>query len=128
MMILMAVGGLGLGSLPTWAASDFELLSGVDKDQDGTVDLNEAKAAASSLFDRLDRDHDGTLTRHELSGRLSVRELAGADPDHDHTISKDEYLALIERRFKAADPDNDGTLSAAELRTRAGRATLRLLK
>jgi Ca2+-binding EF-hand superfamily protein len=100
----------------------------LDTDHDGTVDLNEAKRAASTLFDRLDRDRDGTLDRRELAGRLSARELAAADPDKDGTLTKDEYLAVVERRFRAADPDRDGTLDAKELRSRQGRALLRLLQ
>src|SRR5215831_3875939 len=103
-------------------------LYGLDTDNDGTVDLAEAKKAASAVFDRLDRDKDGTLDRRELRGRLNPKELAGADPDKDGTLTKDEYLAVVEQRFKAADPDNDGTLDAKELSTRAGRALLRLLQ
>jgi Ca2+-binding EF-hand superfamily protein len=100
----------------------------LDIDKDGTVDLNEAKKAASTLFDKLDRDHDGTLDRRELGGRLSAAEFASADPDKDGTLSKDEYLKLVEGRFKAADSDNDGTLDEKELRSRAGRALLPLLQ
>jgi len=33
----------------------------LDADNDGTVDLDETKKAASALFDKLDRDHEGTL-------------------------------------------------------------------
>src|ERR1700726_4729939 len=100
----------------------------LDTDNDGTIDLEEAKKAASTLFDKLDRDHDGTLDRRELGGRLSATEFASADPDKDGTLSKDEYLKVVESRFKAADPDNDGTLDEKELRSRAGRALLRLLQ
>lgn len=100
----------------------------LDTDNDGTVDLAEAKKAASALFDKLDPDKDGTLDKRELSRRLSAKELAAADPDHDGTLSKDEYLALVEQRFKAANPDNDGTLDAKELNSPAGRSLLRLLK
>jgi hypothetical protein len=92
------------------------------------VDLDEAKKAASAVFDRLERDKDGTLDKRELSRRVSAKELAAADPDHDGTLTKDEYLALVEQRFKAADPDNDGTLDAKELNSGAGRALLRLLR
>ena len=46
-----------------------EALKAIDPDNDGTVDLNEAKKAASALFDKLDKD--GTLTTKELHGRLS---------------------------------------------------------
>src|SRR5262249_47693494 len=117
-----------LGSLPASAASDFELISGLDMDHDGTVALDEAKKAAAILFDRIDRKRDGKLTRHELSGRLSVRELAAADTGHNGTLGKDEFMALVEQRFNAADLAHDGHLTPAELRTPAGRALMRLLK
>ena len=99
-----------------------------DPDNDGTVDLAEAKKAESALFDKLDRDHDGTLDKRELAGRLSAKELAAADPDHDGTLTKDEYLAVVEQRFNTANPDNDRTLDAKELGTPAGQALLRLLR
>ena len=103
-------------------------MQALDADNDGTVDLEEAKKAASTLFDKLDRDHDGTLDRRELRGRLRPAQFAAADPDKDGTVSKDEYLKLVEERFKAADRDNDGTLDDNELRSRAGRGLLRLLQ
>jgi Ca2+-binding EF-hand superfamily protein len=100
----------------------------LDTDNDGTVDLAEAKKAASVLFDKLEGDHDGTLDKRELAGRLSAKELDAADPDHDGTLTKEEFLAVVEKRFKAADPDNDGTLDAKEFNSRAGKALLRLLR
>ncbi|QIG99245.1 MULTISPECIES: EF-hand domain-containing protein [unclassified Bradyrhizobium] len=114
---------------PALAASGRgSVLKMLDPDNDGTVDLAEAKKAAAVLFAKLDPDHDGTLDVRELRGRLTAKELAMADPDHDGTLTLDEYLAVVEQRFKAADPDNDGTLDAKELKSRAGRALLRLLK
>lgn len=110
------------------ATAPADILRTLDPDRDGTVDLNEAKAAASIRFDRLDRDHDGTLDRRELRGRLSAKELAAADPDHDGTLTKEEYLAVVEKRFMAADPDKDGTLDRKELRSPAGRALVRLVR
>src|SRR6266849_9534549 len=125
------VTGLALGAaliaLPAWARPK-SVLAMIDTDNDGTVDLAEAKKAASALFDRLDRDHDGTLDKRELARRLTPKEFAAADPDHDGTLTKDEYLAVVEQRFTAADPDHDGTLDAKELNTKAGQALLRLLK
>jgi EF hand len=127
--VMLAASAMTLtGSIPGLAASDYELLKGLDLDRDGTVDLDEATKAGSAVFDMIDRDGDGLLTRHELSGRLSVRELRAADADHDGTLSKTEYLALATARFRAADADADGTLTAGELRSRGGRALLRLLK
>src|ERR1700730_12669745 len=109
---------------PAFAASALQTL---DPDKDGTVDLNEAKTAASALFDKLDKDKDGTLDRKELRGRISENDWTIADPDNDKTISKDEYLAFVEVAFKRADPDNDGTIDAKELETPDGRALMRLL-
>jgi Ca2+-binding EF-hand superfamily protein len=125
------VGSLAVGTLlgtvlPAMAKSS--LIRMLDTDNDGTVDLAEAKAAASVLFDKLEHDKDGTLDKHELARRLSAKELAAADPDHDGTLTKDEYLALVEQRFSAADPDHDGTLDAKELNSPAGKALLRLLR
>ncbi|OAF18687.1 calcium-binding protein [Bradyrhizobium neotropicale] len=112
---------------PVWSASG-NVIKMFDTDNDGTLDLAEAKKAAAALFAKLDPDHDGTLDARELRGRLTAKELAAADPDHDGTLTLDEYLAVVEQRFKAANPDNDGTLDAKELNSRAGRALLRLLK
>jgi Ca2+-binding EF-hand superfamily protein len=125
----LAVGTLLSTVLPVMAKSGrSSLMRMLDPDNDGTVDLGEAKAAASALFDKLEHDKDGTLDKHELVRRLSAKELAAADPDHDGTLTKDEYLALVEQRFRAADPDHDGTLDAKELNSPAGKALLRLLR
>jgi len=114
-----------IGTAPAWSRS---LPKMFDPDNDGTIDLAEAKGAASKLFDRLDRDHDGTLDRRELRGRLSAKDFAAADPDNDGTLDKNEFLALVEKRFKAANPDNDGTIDAKELSSAAGRSLALLLK
>src|SRR6516225_7707854 len=98
--VLASVGLILIGTSPVWSQG---LLQKLDPDKDGTVDLAEAKDAASKLFDKLDRDHDGTL-------------------------DKNEFLAIVEKRFKAADPDNEGTIDAKELKAAAGRSLTRLLK
>ena len=116
---------LATGASPAHAAS---ALSALDTDKDGTVDLAEAKAAASALFDKLDANHDRTLDRKEVKDRIPANDWAAADPDNDKTISKDEYLAYVETVFKRADKDNDGTIDAKELQSPPGRALLRLLK
>lgn len=118
-----------IGSFPSLAAPRrSRVMQLLDSDNDGTVDLDEAKRAASALFDKLDRDRDGTLDRRETRGRLSRAEFSAANPDKDGTLSKDEYLKVVERRFRAANRDNDGTLDEKELRSRAGQALLRLLQ
>jgi hypothetical protein len=125
-VLTLAIGTVAAMVLPAWAASN--PIRMLDTDNDGTVDLAEAKKAASALFDKLERDHDGTLDKRELAGRLSANEFAAADPDHDGTLTKDEYLAVVEQRFNAANPDKDGTLDAKELNSAAGKALLRLLR
>ena len=118
---LLAAAAAPVFAAPTSAVALF------DTDHDGTVDLNEAKNAASALFDKLDTDKDGTLDFKELGGRLTQSDFKAADSDNDGTLSKDEYLAVVEKQFKAADPDNDGTVAATEFETPAGRALSQLL-
>ena len=127
-VLALTAGTLLTTGLPVLAKSRLAPTKMFDTDNDGTVDLAEAKKAAAALFDKLERDKDGTLDKRELKGRLSAKELAGADPDHDGTLTKEEYLAVVEQRFRAADPDGDGTLDAKELNSAAGRSLLRLLK
>ena len=98
-ILAIAAATFLIGGLPASAQSNNgSSIKTLDTDNDGTVDLAEAKKAASALFDRLERDKDGTLDKHELSGRLSAKEFAVADPDHDSTLTKDEYLAVVEQR------------------------------
>jgi hypothetical protein len=127
-VLLMLTTVAVCSNLPAWAAGRGGPVRMFDTDNDGTIDLMEAKKAASAVFDRLDRDKDGTLDRLELSGRLSPKEIAAADPDHDGTLTKDEYLAVVEQRFNAANPDKDGTLDAKELGSAAGKTLLRLMR
>jgi len=130
-MVLSVLSGLSLlsGSLAVVASPPrSRLMRSLDTDNDGTLDLSEAKKAAEAVFNRLDRDHDGTLNARELRRRMSAKEFAASDPDKDGTLTKDEYLAIVEQRFKAADRDNDGTLTPRELISRPGRALLRLIK
>ena len=123
--ILLLGSALSFAASPSLAASVFE---GIDTDNDGTIDLNEAKAAASLVFDKLDVDHDGTLSRAELRGRVPQQDWAIADPDGDKTLTKDEYLNYVEFAFKRADKNGDGTVDAKEARSHAGRLLLRLLR
>jgi Ca2+-binding EF-hand superfamily protein len=95
-------------------------LTAADTDKDGTIDLNEAKAAAAAEFDKLDTDKDGTVDRKEAAHHISKKNFKAADPDNDKLLSKDEYVDLTTSLFKAADKDGDGTVDAKELHTKAG--------
>jgi hypothetical protein len=117
---------VGISLDPVFAAKKAKMQ--FDTDNDGTLDLNEVKAAAGAAFDKLDRDKDGTLDKKELRGRIGKDMMGDADPDNDGTVSKDEYVGLAEKLFKAADADNEGTLDAKEIRSKAGRQLMKLLK
>src|SRR3974390_1194242 len=91
--ILAAITGLACTGMTVDAfAKRHSPVARFDTDNDGTVDLAEAKKAAGDLFDKLDSDKDGTLDIKELKGRLSRKDFAAADPDKDKTLTKDEYL------------------------------------
>jgi Ca2+-binding EF-hand superfamily protein len=109
----------------SFAKESCAALEAIDPDNDGTIDLNEARQAASALFDKLDTDKDGTLSLKELQGRMSEKDFAAGDPDKDRTLTKDEYLSIVEKLFKEADKDKEGTLDCKEL---TGSSLLRLLK
>jgi Ca2+-binding EF-hand superfamily protein len=103
-------------------------LAAYDTDKDGTIDENEAKAAAGAAFDKLDVDKDGTLDEKECQGRITRTQFREADPDHDNTLTKDEYVVFVVKAFRTANRDADGTLDAGELQTPAGLVVLRLLQ
>lgn len=105
---------------PTFSASAATALTGADTDKDGTIDLNEAKAAASKEFDKLDKDKDGTIDLKEAAHHISKANFIAADTDKDKTLTKDEYLALVTKLFQAADKENDGTIDSKELHSKAG--------
>ena len=65
--VLLTVTGLIAAAKPAAARSKSSTLVGqFDADNDGTVDLAEAKKAAADLFDKLDTDNEGTLSLKEL--------------------------------------------------------------
>jgi Ca2+-binding EF-hand superfamily protein len=125
---LIMTGLLLAGGASSVAARQVDAIKMLDTDNDGTIDLEEAKKAAAAQFAKLDTDHEGTLDARELRGRLTAKALKAADPDKDGTLTMDEYLAIVTQRFNAANKDNDGTLDANEMKTSAGRALLQLLK
>src|ERR1700737_5082909 len=84
LVLALTAGASLVGGSPVLAKSrHLNRIRMFDTDNDGTVDLAEAKKAASALFDKLDPDHDGTLDKRELAGRLTPKEFAAADPDQE---------------------------------------------
>jgi Ca2+-binding EF-hand superfamily protein len=129
--VKLLCGALGLCAplvLMPVVASAATSLTAADTDKDGTIDLNEAKAAASQEFDKLDTDKDGTIDLKEAAHHISKANFLAADPDKDKTLSKDEYLALVSKLFQTADAENDGTIDSKELHSKAGVALDRLIR
>ena len=101
-----------------------------DKDKNGTLDREEAKAVCGEKFDVMDTDKDGTLSKDEvmvcgrkkhdendqLHGKRS-KEFAAADKDSDGTLTKEEAKKLkkVYQNFDAIDADKDGTVSREEV-------------
>ena len=102
-------------------------LSSIDVAKDGKIDLLEAKAAASAVFDKLDKDSSGVLNRNELKGRLSAEGWERAGPEGDDSLTRDEYVAFVVKDFEHADTNHDGEVDAKELETPEGQSLLRLL-
>jgi hypothetical protein len=127
LLLPLALALAGLTSEPARAQTAASIVAQNDKDNDKTLDLSEATAAASAHFDKLDKDADGTVDSKEVMGLIGEKTFKRADPDNDGTLSKDEYLALVKKLFAKADADHDGTLSAKELRAPAARTLRKLL-
>ena len=122
--LVTLLGAASLFAVPLVVPSLFPAaataLTAADTDKDGTISLDEAKAAAATEFDKLDKDKDGSIDLKEAAHHISKKNFKAADPDKDKTLTKDEYVALAASLFKAADKDGDGTVNAKELHSTAG--------
>jgi hypothetical protein len=124
----VAVAICSVGAMRIQAATLPPSLAALDPDKDGTVSVEEAKAAAVKKFDALDTDHEGTLSPEEAKDAIMQSGFSKADPDKDGTIDKAEWATLVEQHFKAVDPDHDGTLDAKELESPEGKQLLKMLQ
>jgi Ca2+-binding EF-hand superfamily protein len=126
---------LGIGIAGTAGADQAskleERFKKADKDNDGTLDRNEAKAMkqVSRHFDEIDKDKDGTVSLDEVKAALEHAKkgmhekgeaaFQKADKDGDGTLDKQEAKAMprVEKNFDAIDADKDGTVSLDEIHT-----------
>ena len=123
LLLVSAMGITSCGRSEDSAAA----LKALDPDNDGTIDLAEARAGGTKTFAKLNPDNDGTLDAKELTGRLDEAGIKVADPDNDGTLDTKEYEAVVTEKFNAANPDNDGTVDKKELDTPAGQELLKLI-
>jgi Ca2+-binding EF-hand superfamily protein len=101
-----------------------------DKDNDGTLDKQEAKAMprVAKNFDAIDTDKDGTVSLDEIKAAMAQAKktmhdkgeaaFKKADADNDGTLDKQEAKAMprVAKNFDAIDTDKDGTVSMDEIR------------
>jgi Ca2+-binding EF-hand superfamily protein len=101
-----------------------------DKDNDGTLDKEEAKSLPriAKNFDVIDADKDGTVSLDEVKAAMEHRKgmhqkgkaaFEKADKDADGTLDKEEAKAMphVAKNFDAIDADKDGTVSLDEIHT-----------
>jgi Ca2+-binding EF-hand superfamily protein len=102
-----------------------------DKDNDGTLDKEEAKAMprVAKHFSKIDSDNDGTVSLDEIKasakqGGKSMHDkgehaFKKADKDNDGTLDKEEAKGMprVAKNFDAIDTDKDGTVSMEEIHT-----------
>ncbi|MGH8744643.1 MAG: EF-hand domain-containing protein [Burkholderiales bacterium] len=100
-----------------------------DKDHDGTLTKDEAKAMphVAEHFDEIDTDKDGTVSMDEIRAfakahhkdahQRGEEQFKKADKDHDGTLTKDEAKAMpnVYKNFDAIDTDKDGTVTLEEI-------------
>jgi Ca2+-binding EF-hand superfamily protein len=110
-----------------------------DKDNDGSLDREEAKALprVAKNFDKIDADKSGTVTLAEIhaAGNQAAKQIEeqdrarfqAADKDHDGTLDREEAKVFprIAKNFDKIDADKSGTISQEEIRNyaRAQRST-----
>jgi Ca2+-binding EF-hand superfamily protein len=102
-----------------------------DKDADGTLDKEEAKAlkGVSMHFDAIDFDKSGTVSMAEITAHIAsvkkemhargAENFKKADTDADGTLDPAEAKAMprVAAHFEAIDADKDGTVSMKEIHT-----------
>ena len=120
---LLASATVASATPPATHVVDSSTLTAVDTDQDGTIDMAEAKKAAAANFSVLDKDHDGTLDAKEAG-----MDITKADTDKDSTLDKAEFEASLTMTFKTVDSDHDGTVDAKELATADGQKLDTMIK
>lgn len=100
-----------------------------DKDNDGTLTRDEAKAMphVAKHFKEIDTDKDGTVSMDEIRAFMKSHKddahkrgeerFKKVDKDHDGTLTKDEAKAMpnVYKNFDAIDTDKDGTVTLEEI-------------
>lgn len=99
-------------------------MSQADKNGDGFIDKEEAKAMQEKHFNEADTNHDGKLSKEEIMAckhggmhDKGTQAFMGADKDNDGTLDREEAKKLprVAKNFDAIDSDKSGTVSRDEI-------------
>jgi len=99
-----------------------------DKDNSGTVTLEEFAAASPFTFTGADADGDGNVTAQELADKMqrdmllrrAERMIERFDTDNDGQVSAAEIENRQQQMFARMDVDGSGTIEQDELRVQRG--------
>lgn len=102
------------------------MLEGADKNKDGSIDKDEARAMHDQHFDEADSNKDGKLSADEIKnckhehGAMHDKGTMGfkhADKNADGKLDRSEADALpnVGKNFDAIDADKDGMLERDEV-------------
>ena len=115
--------------LPAWAQDPAvtrdERFTALDRDNSGTLMLDEYAAEGRARFDAMDVDHNFRVSAGEMEaaepqrdGQMSAAQrIALEDEDQDGEHSADEHAAVVEAMFEQADANDDGSLEPAEFKS-----------
>lgn len=104
------------------------LFEGADKNNDGSIDKNEARAMHDKHFDEADTNHDGKLSADEVKNCQSSHGakhekgsmgFKNADKNSDGKLDRAEAASMpkVIKNFDAIDANKDGLLERDEVHT-----------
>ena len=127
---VLAVAIAALSSAPVRAAAQAETttdarFTGLDRDNNDILSLDEYAAEARAAFDAMDVDHNRNITTAEMNvadaqsdGEMSsAQKIALQDENKDGILAVDEHQAAIEAQFKVIDANADGSIDLSELKS-----------
>lgn len=81
-------------------------MEGIDTNNDGYINADEAETARNAMFERHDADGDGQITREEMSDFIEKR--------HRDRPGRADSEAMRDRVFERMDQNDDGVVNEQE--------------
>lgn len=121
-MLVACAALAAVAGTPVWAQQPDQVISFLDKNSDGKVNLDEYLAYQQPRLAQFDKDGDGELSvpefKESLQGKAKQNAAGlfkGANAEGGRTLTQREFLGYHAWVFKTyVDTDKDGFMSAAE--------------